>query len=59
MTYRPSMSVLRGVLIPALDPDPESDCLGGDAIALKCAGGDDWGGDGGDVLVLGGVGGND
>ena len=49
------MSVLRGVLIPALDPDPESDCLGGDSIALKCAGGDDWG----YVLVLGGVGGNE
>ena len=29
--------------------------LGGDSIALKCAGGDD----GGDVLVLGGVGGDD
>ena len=28
---------------------------GGDSIALKCAGGDD----GGDVLVLGGVGGDD
>ena len=33
--------------------------LGGDSIALKCAGGDDGGDDGDDVLVLGGVGGDD
>ena len=33
--------------------------LGGDSIALKCARGDAGGDDGGDVLVLGGVGGDD
>ena len=32
---------------------------GGDSIALKCARGDAGGDDGGDVLVLGGVGGDD
>ena len=33
--------------------------LGGDSIALKCAGGDAGGDDGGDVPVLGGVGADD
>ena len=38
---------------------PRQKDLGGDSIALKCAGGGDGGDDGGDVLVLGGVGGDD
>ena len=37
------------------DATPPPGVLGGDSIALKCAGGDD----GGNVLVLGGVGGDD
>ena len=37
----------------------EQSSLGGDSIALKCARGDAGGDDGGDVLVLGGVGGDD
>ena len=40
-------------------PSPHPRALGGDSIALKCAGGDDGGDDRGDVLVLGGVGGDD
>ena len=48
-TFSPSTVPSRGA--PSASPTSQ----GGDSIALKCAGGND----GGDVLVLGGVGGDD